>query len=104
MNNNGKSEPELMELKKVPFEENKKDLTPKNYQNIIIIILVICLCVIIGVSFFVYEKVSKDFKLKIQEKDNEIEKIQQKINNLEELRKVEKNKEQLEKIEESKKN
>ena len=103
MNNKGKSEPELMELKKVPFEENKKDLTPKNYQNIIIIILVICLCVIIGVSFFAYEKVSKDFKLKIQEKDNEIEKIQQQINNLKELRKVEKNKEQLEKIEESKK-
>ena len=102
MKEKGKSDPELMELRKVPFEENKKNYITKNYQIIIIILLVICLCVILGISFCVYQKVSQDFKLQIQQKDNEIEKMQEQLNNLK-AQKAEQNKRLAEIKEEPKK-
>ena len=102
MKEKGKSDPELMELRKVPFEEHQKNYITKNYQNIIIILLVICLCIILGISFCVYQKVSQDFKLQIQQKDSEIEKMQEQLNNLE-AQKAEQNKRLAEIKEEPKK-
>lgn len=103
MNNSSeKSEPELVELKKVPIEEYNKDKTSQNIQKIIIFFLVIVLCAIIVLSFFVYNKITKDFKSQIQEKDNKIEDIQNELLNLKAQQKDEQLKRKAEKGEESK--
>ena len=97
-----KSEPELMELKKVPIEEYKKDKTSENNVKIIIIFLVIGLCVIIVLTFFLYIIIKKDYDSQIQEKDNKIEDIQIQLLNLKTQQKEEELKRKAEKNEEGK--
>ena len=83
INPNGKCEPELVELKKVPYEDYK-NTNSKKCQNIIITSLIIGICIIIGISFLMYDKMSKYYKAQILEKENEIEKIQETLNKLNE--------------------
>ena len=83
-----KSNPEELELKKVPYENNKKFINLKNTQTIIIVLILINLCVIIGISFLIYYLCKRNYEIKIQDyetriqsKDNEIENIQKQLNN-----------------------
>ena len=92
INSNGKSDPESVELKKEPYEELKKNKDSKGIQNIIIFFLVVGLCLLMAVSFFVYKKITTNYESKILEKDSEIEKIQKELDDLKAKQKVEEKK------------
>ena len=91
INPEGKSEPELVELKKVPYEGHK-NTNSKHCQNIIIISLIFGLSAIIGLSFLIYNRFSKYYEAQILEKDKEIERIQEELNKLNEEQEAEKKK------------
>ena len=78
INLNGKCEPELVELKKVPFESNNNTIF-RNWNFIITIILVIGFFAPIGISILIYKSLTKYYEGKILEKDKEIEKIQEQM-------------------------
>ena len=103
INSNGKSDPESMELKKVPYEEYKNDNNSHCVQNIIIFILIIGLCTLMVVSYRVYNQVKNNYEKKILEKDDEISKIQYELNELKNQAKVEQQKRQTEKEEKEEK-
>ena len=81
LNKYGKNEPELIVLKNGPYE-GIKNSNSKNWENMIIIILVILLFSFISIYFIIYDRFSKYYKAQIFEKDNEIKRIKDQINNL----------------------
>ena len=78
---NNKNEPEEVELKKGHFNENKNYINIKNCKNIVFISLIICLLILI-LSFLIFLKIINDYKIKLLEKDNEIEKINNQLNHI----------------------
>lgn len=54
--------PEEFELKKVPYERNKKKINLKNVQTIIIVLILINICIIIGIYFLIYYSLKKIMK------------------------------------------
>ena len=89
MNNlNGKSNPELVELKKVPYEGDKNRLINKFIPNKYCFFLGIGLFVIIGISILIYQKITNDLNAELLEKDLEIEKLEKQLNDLKNQQKL----------------
>lgn len=98
MKKSQKSNPEELELKKVPYERNKKKANLKNIKTIFIVLILINLCVITGITCLIYFLFKKNYDIKIQDyesriqaKDNEIENIQKQLKDkIEEKTEIEK--------------